>query len=464
MNSTLTKTVFAQLMAWTGVVVLSTIVALAQDGGAPAAQSQGQPAAQQGPRTDGQIEMDVVHALDASDALKNDLITAATIQGEVTLSGTVSSDASKKLAESIVSHVDGVTKVHNNLKIGNPAQDPQNTQPAPDQEMPDNQPPASTPGLAPPGPAPDQSQDESPYPPNQGQNPPPAAYPQQQPYPQQATYPQQYPQQGNYPPPPPRPTYQNPNYPQYPPQYQPAPQAPAYEPPKGPVTIPQGTLIYLRTSEPVDSKRAKDGEPVQFTVIQDVSWGGVLAIPRGATVHGVVSEVKKVGSGDLAGSSFLALTLNSLDLGGRSYPLQTDQFKVKSPNKAGQTAANTVGGALVGAIIGCAVGRGAGCAIGAGAGAAAGTAASAASPGPRAWIPAEALVSFHLTAPLTADPVSSQEAARLAQGLYPGGPNLYRRYPYGSPYYGYAAYPYPYGYPPVYYRPYYVVGGYYYWR
>jgi len=100
--------------------------------------------------------------------------------------------------------------------------------------------------------------------------------------------------------------------------------------------------------------------------------------------------------------------------------------------------------------------------VGAGAGVAAGTAASAASPGPRAWIPAEALVKFHLTAPLTVQPVSPQEAARLAEGLYPGGPNLYRRGPYGSPYYGYAAYPY--GYPAVYYRPYYMAGGYYYWR
>ena len=45
--------------------------------------------------------MDVVHALDASQALKNDLITAATIQSEVTLSGTVSSDSSRQLAESV---------------------------------------------------------------------------------------------------------------------------------------------------------------------------------------------------------------------------------------------------------------------------------------------------------------------------------------------------------------------------
>ena len=58
---------------------------------------------------------------------------------------------------------------------------------------------------------------------------------------------------------------------------------------------------------------------------------------------------------------------------------------------------------------------------------------------------------------VTVDPVSQQEAMRLAQGLNPGGPNLYRRGPYP-----YARYPYAYA--PVYYRPYYVTGGYYYWR
>ena len=59
---------------------------------------------------------------------------------------------------------------------------------------------------------------------------------------------------------------------------------------RGPVTVPQGTLLQLRTSEAVASKRATDGDPVQFTVIQDVTLGGVLAIPKGATVHGVVSR------------------------------------------------------------------------------------------------------------------------------------------------------------------------------
>jgi BON domain len=445
MNHSFVKKVIPQVLAWAGLVALCGAVAVAQDQSPAQKPAAGTAMAVQ--RSDGQIEMDVVQALDASKALKDDLITAATIQGEVSLSGTVSTAASSELAESIAAHVAGVTKVNNNLKVG----DPQAAQAADPnaQQMADNQPDDAAQAPPPPAdgqqPMPNQGQD-------QGQNqaqPPAPYYPPSRP---QYAPPPQYPQQPQYAPPP--------QYAQGPP---PPPPGPRYEAPTGPVTIPQGTLLQLRTNEAVGSKRAKDGEPVQFTVIRDVAVGGVLALPKGATVHGVVTEVKKVGAGDLGGSSVLALQLTSLDLGGQSYPLTTDQFKVRSPNKAGQTVGNAVGGGILGTIIGCAVGRGFGCAVGAGAGVAAGVGASAASSGPQVWIPAEALVTFHLNAPLTVNPVGAQEAARLAQGLYPGGPNLYRRggyYPYYGSQYA-AAYPY---YGPVYYRPYYVVGGEYYWR
>jgi len=398
-----------------------------------------------GQRSDGQIEMDVVHALDASDALKNDLITAATVQGEVTLSGTVSSQASKQLAESIAGHVQGVTKVQNNLKVGN-VQEAANeaNEATPPEEPEDNQ--AQAPQSAPP----DNSQ---PAPPDYSQ-PAPQDYPQPAP-----------PSQAQAPPPPPARSPYGAPYPYPPPPYPygppngyappPPPRQPRYATATGPITVPEGTVVQLRTSEPVDSKRAKDGTPVEFTVIRDVAVGGMLAIPRGATMHGVVTQTKN--SGPVGGSPELSLRLTSLDLGGQNYPIESDQFKVRGPNKAGYTAGNTIGGALLGAIIGGAVGRGEGAAIGAGAGAAAGLGASAATPGPRAWIPAEALVTFHIGAPVTVQPVSQQEADRLAEGLYPGGPSLYRRGPYGYPYY-------PYGYPPVYYRPYFVSGGFYYWR
>jgi hypothetical protein len=394
------KKVFPQALAWAGLVALGSAIALAQGIAAP-------PNPADAVRADGQIEMDVVHALDAAKELKADLITAATIQGEVMLSGTVSTEASRELAESIASHVPGVTKVTNNLKVGNPQNAPaeQAAANAGDQQPADGQQTGDQDEMRAQIRAEVQAQIQAQRQ-AQGQGP-------------------------SSPVPPPLPVYQAPN---------------------GPVTIPQGTLLQLRTSEPVGSKRAKDGQPVQFMVIHDVAIGGVLAIPRGATVLGVVTEVKKAGA--LSGSPELALRLTSLELGGQSYALDTDQFKVKGPDKTGRTVSNAIGGALMGALIGGAADRGFGAAVGAGAGAAAGTASSAASPGPGVWIPSEARVDFHLLTPLTVTPVSAQEATRLAQGLYPGGPKLYRR-GYGQPY--------PY-YPPVYYRPYYVVGGYYYWR
>ena len=455
MKRPLFKRVFPRALAWAAIAALCGVIALAQNA-APAA----------GQRTDGQIEMDVVHALDGAQALKNDLITAATIQGQVTLAGTVSSEDSKKLAESIVKGVPGVTGVNNNLKVGNPA-DQQNMPAAQggsasdtgaqttagNQPYGSGQPPAAAP-------SPDYGQNG---PPDYGQNGPPD-YGQNQ-----APGYGQNPQNGYG---------QNPNYGQnqypdqrgpqgpYRQQYAPAqPRRPVYQIARGPVTVPPGTLLQVRTSEPVSSKRASEGTPVQFTVIQDVTLGGVLAIPRGATVHGVVTEARR--AGELAGKPELALQLTSLDLSGQNYPVQSDEFKVRGPDKAGRTAGNVFGGALLGAIIGGAAGGGSGAAIGAVAGGGVGTAVSAASSGPGIWIPSEALVSFHLAAPVTVNPVSQQEADQLSEGLNQGGPSLqqrgYRPRPYG---YAYPAYPYayPYGYAPVYYRPYFFSGGFYYWR
>jgi osmotically-inducible protein OsmY len=360
----------------------------------------------------------VVHALDASKALKNDLITAATIQGEVTLSGIVTSEASSELAEAIVNHVQGVVKVSNNLTVGDPKAPPK-----PDaQDTADNQPGYSD--------VPAQPGDPSAPAMNDGPMPVPNETPAQARLREQIRAEIQAQIQA---------------------------QREAQQAAKGPVTIPQGTLLQLRTNQPVSSKKAQDGTQVDFVVIKDVISGGVVAIPRGATVHGEVTEVKQ--AGELKGAPELALTLTSLDLGRQTYPLASDQFKVKGPGKGEHTANSVFGGAMMGTIIGCALGRGVGCAVGAGAGAAAGAAASAGTPGPGIWIPAEARVDFHLDQPLTVTPVSPQEASRLAQGLYPGGPTLYHRTnydPYGRPY--------PYAYPPIYYRPYYVVGGYYYWR
>jgi len=214
----------------------------------------------------------------------------------------------------------------------------------------------------------------------------------------------------------------------------------------GPVTIPAGTLLQVRTSQPLDMTRLREGAIFQATTASDVFEGNVLAIPRGAVLEGTVIHVKKPGA--LGGSGELQLQITSVSLGGRSYPLTTDVWSSKGPNKAGYTAGNTVGGTLLGAIIGGAIGGGGGAAAGAIAGGVGGIAASAAT-NPHAVLPPEMLISFHTNTPVTVQPVSWQEAQRLAQNA---PPQLQRRRVYMAP-----PYPYPYGYPYPY--PYYRVYG-----
>ncbi len=250
----------------------------------------------------------------------------------------------------------------------------------------------------------------------------------------------------------------------------------AVQVPSGPVTIPAGTLLQVRTNEPLDTKKAQPGDFFQGTIVQSVYQGRAVAIPRGAQVTGRVVDVKK--AGDLKGSAGFTLELTSLNLGPQPVALATDTWSLNGPGKGAYTASNAVGGAAVGAVIGAIAGRGVGAAIGAGAGTAAGLGAAAATPGPRGVIPTEALISFHLTQPVTVQPVSQQEVRQLAQnaGPEPGQQGQYAPrvgypgpgYPpaayapgyapgyYPPPPYGYAPYPYPYayGYPYVYAYPY----------
>lgn len=253
-----------------------------------------------------------------------------------------------------------------------------------------------------------------------------------------------------------------------------APQgAPQAGPPSGPVTLSSGMLLSIRTSEPLDSRRVKPGEFFQGTVAQSVYVGNVLAIPRGAMVTGRVVDVKK--PGELKGGASMALQLTALSLGGNSYSLATDTFDTSSPGKGGYTAGNTVGAAALGAAIGAIAGGGPGAAIGAVAGTGVGLGASAATPGPRSVVPAEAVLTFHLTSPAMVQPVSYQDASRLEADSAPPASRYGQRPPYGygapaayaPPPPGYAPYPYAYGYPYPYVYAYprpYVYGYPYYYR
>ena len=412
-----------------GVGASAGSVALAQSGGQAAG------------RSDADIQSDVAYAISHSRSLKGQAITAATVEGDVTLSGNVKDDASKELAESVAYRVNGVRSVANNLTVG-----------------------AGTESQAASGQ--DQAQSTDANSSNQPQD--PGYDPAQQNMAQIG--PEDQAQSQGAPPE----EAQGVPYPSQPAPRQPMPPPQAGAPigqeqaTSGPVTVPAGTLLQVRTSEPLDANRLQAGAQFQATAAVDVYQGGVLAIPRGAGLQGRVVDTK-TNQGALAGKQGLALQLTSLNLGGQSYALTSDTWAGQGPGKGGYSASNTIGGAGIGAIIGGIAGGGVGAAVGAGVGGAVGAAASAGTTGPRMVLPPEAVLNFHLTAPITVTPVSAQEAQRLASSQ----PRLQGRSPYGYAY-GYPPPPPPpgyyyYGYRyyrpyPAYYRPGYYYGPGYYYR
>lgn len=359
---------------------------------------------------DGDLQAKVAAALSNDAQLNGQQVKAYTSQGVVTLTGNVQTQQQRQEAETVAANVPGIAGIQDKIVVADndsalPPPPPQGQEPA-QPPMDDQQAQQATPQAqndqAPPPPPPDQAPARPAY---QGQNPygqAPGAY--------NAYIPQGQQQQ--------------------------------QQPVSGPVTVPAGTLLQIRTTEPMDTGRLQNGAAFQATAAGDVFEGNVLAIPRGAVIQGTVVRVKKPGA--LGGAGELELQLTTLNLGGNAYPLTSDIWSSKGPNKAGYTAANTVGGALVGALIGGAIGRGPGAAVGALAGGGAGMLASAGTNGPRQVLLPETLLNFHLSDAVTVQPVSWQEAQRLARNA----PQLQRRpVYYGRPYpypYPYRPYPYPY--------------------
>jgi hypothetical protein len=209
------------------------------------------------------------------------------------------------------------------------------------------------------------------------------------------------------------------------------------------VTVPANALLRIRISQTLTSASAKAGDSFDGIVVNDVVAGGVVAIPRGASVLGNVVSAKKAGA--LGGRGELSLKLTQVTLGGKVYPILSDLWGHNGSDKTVQSVNNTAAGGAIGALFGAAAGGGRGAAIGAGVGGALGLGSSAASGGGQVFVPSEGLLTFHLAQPAAVTTVSQAEMDRLSQGVPRPQQQLIRRYP--PPYYGpvyYRPYPYPY--------------------
>lgn len=166
-----------------------------------------------------------------------------------------------------------------------------------------------------------------------------------------------------------------------------------------PVTLPAGTTLQVTLDQTLASNRNRPGDDFEASLAQPVVLDGRTVIPKGARARGIVVDAQE--SGRLKGVARLQIELRQVEVGSKSYDLETSSITSRGSNhnkrNLGFIGGGTAGGALIGAI----AGGGKGAAIGAAVGAGAGTAGAAATGKKDILIPAETSLSFKLTQPVT---------------------------------------------------------------
>jgi BON domain len=182
----------------------------------------------------------------------------------------------------------------------------------------------------------------------------------------------------------------------------PAPRPPVEQPKPKPIVVPSGTALTVTVDQTLSSKTSQTGQTFLATLAQPVTVHGKTAMPKGSSVTGRVIRAKK--KGKIKGEGELSLSLTSITIHGKNYPIQTGTLDSTVKGKGKRTAGTTGGGAAGGALIGGLAGGGKGAGIGALVGAAGGLVGGALTGNKQIEIPAESALTFTLSTPLTLAP------------------------------------------------------------
>jgi hypothetical protein len=292
--------------------------------------------------------------------LKSGSADVAVKDGIVTLTGSVSDQASRLAAQDIASKTNGVRQVIDSIAMANPA---------------------------PPVPEVTSAPLPTPPPPKPARKNKPAA-PKAEPTPATRASDENTSAADNPPEPPAAPT----------PPAAPAPPPPP--PPPQPITVvvPEGSIVTIRTIDAIDSANSSTGQTFRASLDAPVVVNDRVVLPRGLNVKLKLVEASSAGS--FKGRSELTMSLESVTYQGKTYSLQTSDVQQQGSSRGRRSAAVIGGGAALGALIGGLAGGGKGAAIGAGVGAGGGTAVQAATKGQQVKIPSETRLDFTLHAPV----------------------------------------------------------------
>jgi hypothetical protein len=325
---------------------------------------------------DGALVTNIKSQMFSDAQLKDASLQVVSNKGEVTLSGSVSSDAARYEAFKLATQTPGVTKVNDQMSV----QAVQTTPPAQPEAI------ASPLPTKKPEPPPKHEQprktrikqgssgDHTEFADNTAVQPAPAGFQPPPDPPLDQAAPTPTPASAPVPPPPP---------PQQPRQVQ----------------APAGTTVTIRMIDGVDSSVNKAGEIFHASLEAPLVVNNEVLVPRGADVYVRLSSANS--AGHISGQSELHLELVKLEFQGNSYPLVSSTYSVSGESRGKDSAKKIGGGAVLGALIGAIAGGGKGAAIGAGVGGGAGGVYQGATSGKAVKIASETKLDFQLDQPVT---------------------------------------------------------------
>ena len=345
---------------------------------------------------DAKMSSDIQTKFSQDSGLSTKQLSVQANNGVVTLSGTVDNDAQRDAAGRQAASIPGVKTVINNLQIGDATAAAAPAPAAPTQVT------SNPPDVKPEPGATKKTEKTRKHKDSKPQR--DSAYDANNPNDQQAA-PQQMASNDQTPPgaaPPPPPADVNPT---------PVPPPP---PPPKKFIVDQGTQMTVRLVDAIDSEKNQTGDTFKATLNAPLTSDGEEVVPAGSDIAGHLVSVKSAGK--FAGQSEVVMQLDSLTAGGKTYNLQTDQYRKTGSSRGKNTAEKVGGGAVIGSIIGALAGGGKGAAIGAAAGAGVGGGVQAATKSQQIKFPSETVLNFTLQAPVTVVQAPSSDANRPKLG------------------------------------------------
>jgi hypothetical protein len=165
-----------------------------------------------------------------------------------------------------------------------------------------------------------------------------------------------------------------------------------------PSVIPAGASLRVRLDESLATKYDRRGERFTASLIDPAVVDDRIVLPAGTRFNGHLTQSKP--SGRMRGRAVIVARLDSFDLNGRQYAIETGSIARVSRGHKRRNLEMIGGGAGTGAAIGAVAGGGAGALIGVAAGAGAGTAGAFIKGRKQERIPAETAMTFSLRAPV----------------------------------------------------------------